>query len=78
MHKEYFFIISVFYALCKLTASEIMNILEGKNEDFDVADIVLCPPEVKAEAQSDCDSDHSDEPTALFDHLPGRLLASDS
>ena len=43
-----------------------------------MAEVVLCPPEEKAEAQSDCDSDDSDEPTALFDHLPRRILASES
>ena len=55
-----------------------MDILEEEEDDFDIADVVLCPPEEKAEAQSDCDSDDSDEPTALFDHLPRRLLASGS
>ena len=71
-------LISVFYSFCRLNAAEIMDILEQEDDDFDVAEVVLCPPEEKAEAQSDCDSDDSDEPTGLFDHLPRRLLASKS
>ena len=52
-----------------------MDILEEDKDDFDV---VLCPPEEKAEAHSDCDSDDSDKSTALFNHFPRRLLASES
>ena len=63
-----------------LTANEIFDLLEdeydGEDDVADVVDVTLFPPTESADAQSDADSDASDEPAGLVGHLPRRVLAA--
>lgn len=63
-----------------MTANEILDLLEEEDEEeddvADAVDVALFPPAEAADAQSDADSDASDEPVGLVHHLPRRMLAA--
>ena len=63
-----------------MTANETFDLLEEEEKgQYDVADevdVALFPPTESADAQTDADSDASDEPAGFASHLPRRLLAA--
>ena len=65
-----------------MTANEILDLLEEEDEEegdiADAVDVALFPPAEAADAQSDVDSDASDESVGLVHHLPRQMLAVDA
>ena len=66
----------------KFTVNEIIDFVTNDDEDLDVdsdeeQELILLPPIERPEADTDCDSDASDdENEGLVHHLPARLLSA--
>ena len=61
----------------RLTLVEIQDYLQELDDDTELVDVASEPPLESAEADTDCDSDKSDDEVGCDpDHLPSRVLRS--
>ena len=69
----------IWYGFGRLTLNEVCDLLDDDDLTPSITSIAVFPPSEQPEANTDADSDYSDEEvTCALIHLPRRLLLSEA